>query len=171
MTDILSLSAQLGKFEGSSKALPPIHEWNPDLSGDMDMEIKANGDWYHEGDPILREKLSKLFSSILRKEGEDHFLVTPVEKWRIKVEDQPFSAVLADYSGDHIKLITSLGDEIVLDDENKWAFDGVKAPRVLVRDDLWARLGRNAFYEMVERAEEIGGQFWLNHGALKFKIG
>lgn len=171
MTDILSLSAQLGKFEDGSVALPPIHSWNPDFSGDMDMEVRANGDWYHEGDPILREKLSKLFSSILKREDGDYFLITPVEKWRIKVEDQPFNAVLADYSGEYIRFITNLGDEIILDSNDKWALDAEYAPRVLVRDDLWARLNRNVFYEMAERAHEIEGEFWIDQGALKFKMG
>ena len=171
MADILSLSAQLGKFEDTKSGLPPIHSWSPEFSGDMDMEIKASGEWFHEGDPILREKLAKLFSSILKKEEGDYFLVTPVEKWRIKVEDQPFSAVLADYSGKYIRLITSLGDEIILDDENKWSIEGGKPPRVLVRDDLWARVNRNVFYEMAERAEEKGGKYWIRQGDLAFEVG
>jgi len=171
MADILSLSAQLGKFEDSKAGLPPIHEWSPELSGDLDMEIKASGEWIHEGEPILREKLTKLFSTILKRENNDYFLVTPVEKWRIRVEDQPFSVVLADYSGDHINLITNLGDEIILDSTDKWFFDDDRAPKVLVRDKLWARLNRNVFYEMAGRAYESEDGFWIEQGSLKFKIG
>ena len=171
MTDILSLSAQLGKFGNDQKALPPIHEWNPDLSGDLDMEIKEDGRWFHEGDPILREKLSKLFSSILKKEGEEYFLVTPVEKWRIRVEDQPFQAVLADFNKENIQLITNLGDEITLDDPAKLIVDNQEAPKVLVRDNLYARLSRNVFYELAERAVDKEGSFYIEHNGQSFRIG
>ena len=72
---------------------PPVHLWHPPLSGDMDMRIQRDGQWINEGRPILREPLVKLFASILRREGDEYFLVTPVEKWRISVEDAPFNAV------------------------------------------------------------------------------
>ena len=76
-------------LKGQPKA-PPLHLWNPDLCGDIDIVIKANGDWYHNGGLIQRKPLIKLFASILRRESdENYYLVTPVEKWRITVEDAP----------------------------------------------------------------------------------
>ncbi len=73
---------------------PGFDQWNPPLSGDMDLVIKSNGVWLHEGDPIRREPLVRLFSTILRRENDgSYYLVTPVEKWRIKVEKAPFLVV------------------------------------------------------------------------------
>lgn len=73
-----------------SKKNPPVHLWNPPLSGDMDMRIATDGRWFHEGDPIQRQPLVNLFASILKKEADEYFLVTPVEKWRIQVDCAPF---------------------------------------------------------------------------------
>ena len=83
------LAHQLG-IKATSSKLPPVMSWNPELSGDMDMVIRKDGTWWHEGVKIERKKLVQVFSTILRKEGDDYFLLTPVEKWRIRVEDLPF---------------------------------------------------------------------------------
>jgi hypothetical protein len=76
-----------------TRGLPPVESWNPPFCGDIDMEIKRDGTWFHEGTPIGRRGLVKLFASILIREGDKYFLVTPVEKVGIRVEDAPFIAI------------------------------------------------------------------------------
>jgi len=155
--DILSLSAQLGKFENTSNRLPPVDKWHPKLSGDIDIIIKKNGSWIHEGDEIKRDKLVRTFSTILRKEGQDYFLLTPVEKWRITVEDCPFIIVLADIKQINgvqiISLITNVGDQIELG-ESTFHQDKEEAPFIVIRSELRARLSRNVYYQLAEIAEE-----------------
>lgn len=142
---------------------PPVEKWNPPLSGDMDMRIAADGTWYHEGDPIRRHGLVKLFSSILRLDGDDYVLVTPVEKWRIKVDDLPFVAISVErteHEGQSVLLFTTNVDEPVIagaehplrvlngnNDEPR--------PQLHVRRNLHARVARPVFYELVEWGEAI----------------
>jgi len=161
--DIMSLAAQLGRFDGMPSALPPVEQWNPPLSGDMDMVIKADGRWVHEGDEIKRAKLVRLFSTILKKEGAEFFLVTPVEKWRIQVEAAPFILVLTqlEHSSEERQLIrgvTNVGDEVVLNASHSLQLvDGL--PQVEVRHGLMAQLGRNVYYELAELSEVRDGHF------------
>src|SRR5690606_29155449 len=81
-----SISAQVSA-QDAPKGLPPVDKWNPPLSGDLDMQIRRDGSWWYQGTPIERPALVRLFASILKREGDDYFLVTPVEKWRIRVDD------------------------------------------------------------------------------------
>ena len=87
-----------GKVDGK---LPPVHLWNPERSADINMEIRADGSWWHEGDPINRERLVKLFSRILRKDEDGSvWLVTPYEKVIVHVADAPFLAVRVERAGE-----------------------------------------------------------------------
>lgn len=140
----------------------PLEQWNPPLSGDMDLCIKANGEWYHEGRLITRQPLVKLFSSILKKEGDDYFLVSPVEKWRIQVEDAPFLVVGAeldtqDASGQQgIRFKTMTDDLFFLDDEHPLRMmqkeKDMWQPYVAVRQGMDALINRNVFYALAEIA-------------------
>ena len=174
--DIMSLASQLGKYDGMPSRLPPVDQWNPDLSGDMDMVITSGGAWIHEGDPIRRDKLVRLFSTILKREGDEYFLVTPVEKWRIKVESTPFQIVLAqiiDQGGANqsIRLITNTGDEFELEADHALFLNEDGLPEVEVRSQLNASLNRNVYYQLAEIAnEEEGGFFFFSNGA-KQQIG
>lgn len=174
-SNILSLAAQLGKFEGMKGELPPVQQWHPELSGDMDMVIKEDGSWLHEGDPILREKLVRLFSTILKREGDEYFLVTPIEKWRIKVEATPFQVVLAQVSGEgskaEIQLITNVGDEFQLNKEHVLVLGESQLPEVEVRNGLKARLSRNVYYELADLAKEKNGGFYLHAGGVEHQVG
>ncbi len=170
--DILSLAAQLGKFEGMSTQLPPVQDWNPELSGVMDMTIRSNGTWWHEGTEIHREKLVRLFSTILKREGDRYFLVTPIEKWEIEVEDVPFLAILSEVADSEngtrvISIITSVGDEVALNEQHPLILDGGDAPLVEIRNGLHARLNRNLYYEFASLAEERDGQYILESGGIK----
>ncbi len=152
-------------------ALPPVAQWQPPLSGDMDMRIARDGTWYHQGGAIRRPAMVKLFSRILKREGDDYFLVTPVEKWRIVVEDAPFVAIdfrleggngageCAPMPGQALVFTTQVGDEVVLGPENPlWvelratgaAGSGEPRPYVAVRAGLKALLHRNTYYRLVE---------------------
>ena len=161
----------LGKFDNSIGELPPVDSWNPKLSGDMDIVIKPNGDWIHEGDLIEREKLSRLFSSIIKKEGADYFLVTPVEKWRIQVEDQPFTIVLCHAGEAELSFITNMGEEVVLCNKEQLILDDDhEAPRLLIRNNLYARLNRATYYQVVAQAKEHGDRYFIESNGNRFYI-
>lgn len=154
---------------------PPVEQWNPPLSGDMDMLIRKDGVWLHEGEPVKREKLVRLFASILKREGDDYFLVTPVEKWRIQVEDRPLLVNLIDATGQGIQVVTNGGDSLLLGQAHPLAMsplDGVQVPEVRVRNNLWARFSRNAFYQLSELAQEDdNGQITVASGGEVFVLG
>lgn len=141
--------------------LPPVQKWNPELSGDMDMLIQRSGEWIHEGSPIQRHALVKLFSSILKKEGDEYFLVTPVEKWRIQVEDVPFQVTAVDVKkeGERQALVftTSVDDTVIAGPEHpiRVAFsgNGEPSPYLLIRNGMEGLISRSVFYELAEIAE------------------
>lgn len=163
--------AAAAKAAGGRKGPPPVHLWNPPFCGDIDMEIRRDGTWFHEGTPIGRPEMVRLFASILKREGDRHFLVTPVEKVGIRVQDAPFVAVDFHRHGEgrHQKLgfVTNLGDEVTADAENPIrvtvAADGEPAPYVHVRRGLEALIDRKTFYRLVEIADRapFQGEDWL----------
>ncbi len=166
-----SLLAELDKAGIAEGARPPIHLWNPDQVKDIDMEIQADGRWFYLGTPIKRPRLTQLFASVMRLEGEDYYLVTPVEKCRIKVRDVPFMAILLDTTGSALKLTTNMGDKIELSEACplRVVVDEATAEPALyvtVRDGLDAKLNRNVFYQMMELLEEqtVQGEPW--HGVV-----
>jgi hypothetical protein len=139
------------------RGLPPVHLWNPSHVGEIDIVIRKDGVWVHEGGVIAREALVRLFSTILRKDPEGVFLVTPGEKLRIQVEDAPFVAVRVDREGEALRFTTNLGDEVVAGPENpiriEFGEDGEPRPYVHVRRGLEALIARPVFYELAEMAE------------------
>jgi len=152
--------------------LPPVHKWNPPFLGDIDMRIARDGTWYYLGAPIKRPAMVKLFSSILRKDGDDYVLVTPVEKVGITVEDAPFVATDFEVSGEGeaqvLRFQTHVGDEAVAGPDHpiRVAIDpdsGEPSPYVLVRANLEALIDRKSFYRLVELGteREIDGEGWF----------
>ena len=146
----------------TSTKLPPVELWDPPLSGDIDIRITRNGDWYHEGGLIKRQPLVKLFSSILKREGDDYFLVTPVEKWRIQVEDVPFTVIALerseDANGQVLRFTTNVEDSVVAGPDNPVRVEadrnsGEPSPYLLIRRNLEGRISRPVYYELVELAE------------------
>lgn len=142
----------------------PVHLWNPDLSGELDMHVARDGTWYHEGGPITRLALAQLFSGILRLEEDGrYYLVTPVEKWAIRVDDAPFVAVRMEVEGQgveqQLRFFTSLEHEVTAGTDHPVSVKvdpgtGEPSPYVLLRDNLQALIHRNVFYQMVELAQE-----------------
>ena len=161
------------------RGLPPVHLWDPPLSGEMDMEIRRDGTWVHEGGVIRREGLVRLFSTILKREGDTHFLVTPVEKWAIRVADAPFVAVDVEKVGDDLVFETNLGDRVTAGPEHpirvvRDAGTGEPSPYVEVRAGLEARIDRKSFYRLVElgetRAHEGAEWFGVASGGAFFPV-
>ena len=146
---------------GRAKGLPPVHLWNPTHCGDIDIVIRRDGLWFHEGSPIGREALVRLFSTVLRKDPDGFHLVTPVEKLKITVEDAPFIAVRVDRAGEALRFVTNVGDEVAAGPDNPIRVEihpetGEPAPYLHVRRGLEARIARSVFYELAEMAEPAG---------------
>src|SRR5579864_4629081 len=106
------------KKQAPGRGLPPVHLWHPAHSGEIDIVIKKDGRWVHEGATIGREALVRLFSTVLRKDPDGFHLVTPVEKMRITVEDAPFNAVQVDRAGEALRFVTNVGDVVEAGPDN-----------------------------------------------------
>ncbi len=142
-----------------SRGIPPVHLWNPPDCGDLDMRIARDGTWFYLGTPIGRPELVRLFSTILRKDGDRYVLVTPVEKVGIQVDDAPFVAVdftaIGTGSDQTLTFETNLGDTAVAGPDNpiRVARDpetGEPSPYVLIRANLEALIDRKSFYRLVD---------------------
>lgn len=154
------------------KGLPPVHKWNPPFCGDLDMRIARDGTWFYLGTPIGRFELVKLFSSILRKDGDRYFLVTPVEKVGITVDDAPFVATDFEVSGTGeaqvLRFTTHVGDVAEAGPDHPIRVErdgesGEPSPYVHIRDNLEALIDRKSFYRLVEFGchHEVDGKSWF----------
>ena len=165
------------------KGPPPVHLWNPPYCGDLDIRIARNGMWWYLGTPIGRVELVKLFASVLKLEDEKYYLVTPVEKIGITVDDAPFVAVdfeVADAGPDQVLTFeTNVGDRTVAGPDNPIRVvrdpeTGEPSPYVHVRRGLEALIDRKSYYRLVEIGvhEEVNGERWfgLRSGGLFFAI-
>lgn len=144
----------------AARVRPPVQAWRPALTGNIDIRIAADGTWHHEGAPIRRESLVRLFASILRRDPEGYCLVTPAERLFINVEDAPFIAVDLEIKGagdtQSLLFLTNVGDAVVMDPAHPLRMGGdAREPRpyILVRDRLEARISRAVFYRLVNLAE------------------
>lgn len=157
----------------AKKGPPPVHLWDPPFCGDLDIEIRADGTWFYQGTPIGRPAMVRLFASILKREGDEHFLVTPVEKVRIRVVDAPFVAVDADV-GQAITFTTNVGDQVTAGPDNAIQMRGTPdAPRpyVHVRRGLWALIDRKTFYRLADVATtDSTGRMVLHSGGETFPL-
>ncbi len=156
----------------AKKGPPPVHLWNPPFCGDLDMRIARDGTWFYLGTPIGRPGMVRLFSSIIRKDGDDYFLVTPVEKVGITVDDAPFVATDFEVSGtgeDQILTFTThVGDTVAAGPDHpiRVARDpetGEPSPYVNVRANLEALIDRKSFYRLVEIGAHAAhdGESWF----------
>jgi hypothetical protein len=161
--DGLTAAARAAATAGAAgKGLPPVHLWNPPFCGDIDMRIAGDGTWFYMGTPIGRPALVRLFSTILKREDGKHFLVTPVEKVGICVDDAPFLAVEMlieeDARGRRLNFRTNVDDWVACDAAHGLRFeaapDGGLTPYLHVRADLWAKVTRPLYYDLVDIGEE-----------------
>ena len=164
--------ADAARAASKERGLPPVHLWNPPFCGDLDMRIARDGTWFYEGTPIGRPALARLFSTILKREGDKFFLVTPVEKVGITVEDAPFVAVdfRAKGTGDaqDLTFVTNMSDEALAGPDNPLRVErdpesGEPSPYVHIRAGLEALIDRKSFYRLVELGShaERDGVSWF----------
>lgn len=166
--DSLIAAATAAQKEGK---LPPVDQWNPPFCGDLDMEIRRDGTWFYEGTPIGRKPLVRLFSTILKHEGDAYFLVTPVEKVGLRVEDAPFVAIDIEAAGKGrdqvIRFTTNVGDQILAGPDNAIRVvrdeTGEPSPYIHVRAGLDALIDRKSFYRLVDlgEAHDVDGVAWF----------
>jgi hypothetical protein len=162
--------------QAPGKGLPPVHLWHPEHCGEIDIVIQRDGLWLHEGSPIGRAELVRLFSTVLRKDADGYVLVTPGEKLSITVEDLPFRAVAVERRGGTLVFNTDVGDETAAGPEHAIRVEtdpetGEPSPSVHVRADLWARIARPVFYELVEMAGVEDGRLTVQSGGEMFALG
>lgn len=174
----------LERAEKNEEGLPPVHLWEPENQQTIDMRIARDGTWYYQNSPIRRERMVRLFSTILRRDGDDYFLVTPVEKLGIQVEDAPFVATdverLEQDGRQKLVFTTNVGGAVLAGAEHPLKVHtdpdtGEPAPYVRVRDNLWALINRNVFYRLVEMATEVedggGSALAVESAGERFLIG
>ena len=154
--DLASLQKQINELKNK---LPPVDKWNPDFCGDIDIQIKHDGSWFYMGTPIGRKPMVKLFSSVLKREGDNYFLVTPVEKVGIQVVDSPFVITQWHIQDKRLVLTTQTDENILVSTDNPVILQedlttGDILPYVLVRRNLWARLHQNVFYQLAELGQQ-----------------
>lgn len=152
----------LQKNQISDGGLPPVEKWNPPLLGDIDIRISRQGIWFHEGGEIKRQPLVRLFSSILKREDDDYFLVTPQEKWRIQVDDVPFffTQLCVERRGDGQALIfsTTTDDQVVANSEHPLrvvvdTVSGEPSPYLLLRGGMEGLISRSVYYQLADFSE------------------
>ena len=162
-----------------TRGLPPVHLWDPEFCGDLDMTIARDGTWFYLGTPIGRPELVRLFSTILKKEDDKYFLVTPVEKVGITVEDAPFVAVDFETKGDgrdqFLTFTTNVGDTAMAGADHPIRVErdpetGEPSPYVLIRANLEALIDRKCFYRLVEVGEHHEDWFGIWSGGQFFPI-
>ena len=157
-------------IKGSKPA--PVHLWNPPFCGDLEIHVDSSGRWFYQKSEIKRERLIRLFSNILKKENNKYFLVTPVEKVGITVDDVPFLATEVDLITKGkitlFKFTTNVGDCIYLKENNQFKILFKKStdepqPYVNVRSNLFAKIDRKSFYRLVDFCTETTykGKNWL----------
>jgi uncharacterized protein len=157
------LEAITGALARAAKEPPPVELWNPPFCGDLDMRIAADGTWFYLKTPIGRPALVKLFASVLKREGDSYFLVTPVEKCGIRVDDAPFLAVElkveSSAAGRVLSFRTNVDDWVACGPQHQLRFEpeagtGGLKPYLHIRRDLWAKVTRALFFDLVELGEE-----------------
>lgn len=165
--------------QAPGRGLPPVHLWNPEHCGDIDIVIHRDGRWFHEGSPISRAPLVRLFSTVLRKDPDGYHLVTPVEKLRITVEDAPFVAVRVDAEGtgpeQRLVFETNVGDLTTAGPAHSLRIElspaGEPRPYVHVRAGLEALITRAVFYDLVALAQEREGELGVWSDGAWFALG
>jgi uncharacterized protein len=174
--------ASLQRETAAGRKLPPVETWNPAHCGEIDIRIARDGTWFHQGTPVARRELVRLFSTILRKEADAYYLVTPAEKMRIRVEDVPFLAVLLEVRGkgteQELVFTTNVGDEVIAGAEHRIRVETAPetrepTPYLHVRGGLEARISRSVFYQLADLtlSGERDGELGVWSAGVFFPIG
>lgn len=167
----MQISNLLEQMNGISD--PPVESWNPEFCGDIDILIKRNGDWYHEGGLISRVKMVKLFASIVKKEQDEYFLVTPVEKVRIQVESTPFVVVNFESIDGSIVFTNNLDQQIVLDANHPIVLSN-ESPQIIWKRNIPARISSKLMYQLqlfsIENGGLQSGELYLSSAGQQFLL-
>ncbi len=162
-----------------AQSQPPVHLWQPEHVGEIDIVIDANGFWFHEGERIMRDPLVRLFASILWAEDKEHYLVTPVEKLKIQVEDAPYVINQAEKVDSAWVVTTNTHEQVIVGEKHPIElrkYQGQALPYVRIRYDLWARINRSVYFQWVSEALEYGEEHnkpksvSLNSGNYRFTL-
>ena len=160
------------------RRLPPVDKWHPSRQGRIEIRITSDGTWYHEGRAITRMALVRLFATVLRREGNTYYLVTPQEKLAIEVEDAPFLAIDFETRGEgsrrEIGFRTNTDDVVFAGPRHRvWIEQAANGPRpyVHVRGGLNALIARSIYYPLMELAQETDGRLWLYSRGERFELG
>ena len=164
--NLSNISQYLKNAQSSHKrSIPPLDQWHPKHCGAMDLKVKANGEWWHEGQLIKRQSLIDLFSTVLWKEDGKFYLKTPVEQIEIEVEDEPLFVNQVDQveinQQTFLQLTTTTQDVVIVDQEHPIfmrEFDGELRPYVHVRFGINALIQRASFFHLVEMGELMENQ-------------
>ncbi|WP_421790687.1 DUF1285 domain-containing protein [Hyphobacterium sp.] len=179
------MQSLLKAAESAGEGFPPVETWNPTHCDTMDLVIRRDGSWWHEGRRITRERLVKLFARILRKDDDGvHYLVTPVEKQAVQVEAAPFVAIRVDRTEEKgepvLVFTTNLGEVVAAGPDHPLRVEidpatGEPEPFILIRGRLEALINRAAFYELVGAAEirEENGEkrLFVTSRGVEFELG
>ena len=172
-----SIFNELSKLDEDS--FPPVEEWNPPLCENVHMRIDRSGKWYFMNSPIGRERMVRLFSRVLRLDGEEYFLVTPIEKIKVEVEDRPF--VITDFdiqniANEQVVQFKTNTDEIFdlnLQHPLRVVIDKKSlepSPYVRVRSNLEGLISRNVYYKLIDHCEEVEGEFGIYSSNIFYKL-
>ena len=162
MNRLKEIAEQIGQ-----QAQPPVHLWKPDNIGEIDIHIDSQGVWSHEGSPITREPLVRLFASILWYENGQTYLVTPVEKLRIQVDDVPFVVHQMEYVDEAWVAVINTHEQVIISSDNPVElrkFNQQWVPYLNVRYDLWARVNRSIYVQWVNEALERNSRHLREEG-------
>lgn len=154
----MSLDKISAQIKNHGDKIPPVELWDPEYCGEIDLQIKANGDWFYAGTIFKRPALVKLLSSVLKKEQEDYYLVTPVEKIKITVEDAPFVLTQWHWQDENKTIMVvsnNVGNEFILNAQHPITQNDRGELYVNVRRDLLAKVHRNVYYQWVDLAREV----------------
>ena len=161
LSSLERLVEQIEKEGDGDAKLPPVHRWDPPFCGEIDMEIRRNGDWYYLGGQIKRPALVKLLSNVLKRDNDRYVLVTPVEKVGIRVEDAPFHIATVERlqreGQQFIRMLTTTGDRVVLSATHPLTLKSrgeEPATYIRVREGLPGLIGRNAYYQLIDWGQE-----------------
>ena len=177
----LTTAENLAKAVSKAKkrGLPPVHKWNPPFQGKIDMRITRQGTWLYNGTPINRPAMVKLFSTILRRDGDRYYLVTPVEKVEIDVDDAPFAAIDFEAAGegrDQIVMFeTNVGDKVMAGSGHPIRLrigenDKAAIPYILIRDNLEAIVDRKSYFRLIDICMVHGDWFGLWSDGMFFRF-
>tara|TARA_R110001592_G_scaffold341474_2_gene630572 strand:+ start:5193 stop:5825 length:633 start_codon:yes stop_codon:yes gene_type:complete len=162
-SDLPAFTSEIRKLLKDPKSLPPVESWKPEREGEIDILIKASGEWLYQGSKMERLSVIQLLSTLLRKEGDDYFLVSPAEKLKLHVEDVPFIVLMMDIEGEGIDqsvhFSTQVGDCFTLSQEHALRLSynekDEPAPYIHVRNGMEAKLNRSVYYEFVDHLIEL----------------